>query len=79
MTLKLDKLIFVAEQEGNSLGTTGPHEYLNIHLETQLPGEPPFWVIATEGWSFDNIGELVRTLKEVAEKLKAVTNDDYDE
>ena len=51
-------------QEGNTLGTTQDYESLTIGLEFQLSEEEgPFFVLKTEGWSFDNIGELEKLIK----------------
>jgi len=44
---------FVFTQEGNTMGTTSDQEQISIILQTQIPGEHPFVVIETEGWSFD--------------------------
>lgn len=46
-------------QDGNTIGTTEEYEDLTIELETQLPGDEPFFVIKTSsGWSFDAPKEL---------------------
>ena len=47
------------EQDGNTLGTTDKYEDIDVSLE--FPGaleEGPFFVIKTEGWSFDDLSEL---------------------
>lgn len=54
-------------QEGNTLGTTEDCELLEIRLETQLPGDPPFFVVKTNGWSFDE----TEGLSSVLEKAKS--------
>ena len=47
------------EQEGNTLGTTSEYEDVDIFLEFQgTKEEGPFFVIKTEGWSFDDLSEL---------------------
>jgi len=60
------------EQEGNTLGTTSEYEEIEISLEFQAAVEDePFYVIKTEGWSFDNIGEieeLIKRAKKILEK-----------
>lgn len=45
-------------QDGNTVGTTDELESIRIDLVTQLPGEEPFIVIRTSGWSINDIGEL---------------------
>jgi len=51
-------------QDGNTLGTTQRDEELTINLEFQLSEkEGPFFVLKTEGWSFDDIGELESLIK----------------
>ena len=67
----LDKASFGFSQEGNTLGTTSEYEYLKIRLETQLPGERPFIVIETEGWSIDEPKELTTLIEKC---LKAFEN-----
>ena len=54
-------------QEGNTLGTTDETEILNIDLEYQLPGDAPFMVIKTEGWSFNDVEELAKLIKNIKE------------
>lgn len=51
-------------QDGNTLGTTDEIEQLIIEQETQLPGDEPFFVIRTEGWSFNDAEELVALLRQ---------------
>ena len=56
-------------QEGNTLGTTEEYEELEISLEFQLSEKQgPFYVIKTDGWSFDDISEL----KEMIDKVERV-------
>jgi len=46
-------------QEGNTLGTTGEDEVLELCLEFQGSEEAgPFYVIKTNGWSFDSLADL---------------------
>ena len=53
------------EQEGNTLGTTSKYEFIKIRAEYQLPGEGPFFVISTDGWSFDSEEELTLLIDRV--------------
>lgn len=57
-------------QDGNTMGTTEEIEQITICLEFQLPEKysKPFFVIKTNGWSFDGIGELEELVKR-SEKL----------
>lgn len=51
-------------QDGNTLGTTDYRESLELFLEFQMnEKEGPFYVIKTDGWSFDNIEEISYLLK----------------
>lgn len=61
----------VVTQDGNTLGTTSDVESLTIAVETQLPGEMPFFVIKTDGWSFNKLGELVPLLAPMQDLFKA--------
>jgi hypothetical protein len=58
MTPQFDHASVTLTQEGNTLGTTAETESITIRLETQLPGEEPFYVLETKGWSFDDAEEL---------------------
>jgi hypothetical protein len=53
---------FEVVQDGNTCGTTSETESMEIFLETQLPGDEPFFVIQTGGWSVDNPGEMFAML-----------------
>jgi len=71
--VELGKLSAEFHQEGNTLGTTEEYEAITLEGEFQLPGDEPFWVIRTDGWSFDNVSELqklVDTLLPVIERYK---------
>ena len=58
-------------QDGNTLGTTDKYETLEISLNFQLPEEEgPFYVIKTDGWSFDDISEL----KDMIDRVEKVLN-----
>lgn len=54
---------FAFSQDGNTLGTTSETEILTVRCEYQLPGEEPFFVIDTEGFSFDSIEDLTQVIK----------------
>ena len=54
-------------QEGNTLGTTDETEVLIVDFEYQMPGEIPFTVIKTEGWSFDGVDEFTKLIKMIEE------------
>jgi len=63
------KLIFV--QEGNTLGTTQEHEELELSLEFQLSeDEGPFYVIKTDGWSFNDVSEIEDMIKRSSKILE---------
>ena len=61
-------------QEGNTLGTTDEVETLTICAEFQLPGEGPFWVIKTEGWSFDDLSEIHNLVTIFGDAIKKITS-----
>lgn len=52
-------------QDGNTVGTTDELESIRIDLVTPLPGEEPFIVIRTDGWSINDIGELKMLIDKV--------------
>ena len=52
-------------QDGNTLGTTDNVETITIDLEYQLPGDEPFAVLITDGWSIDNPAELTTLINRV--------------
>jgi len=54
----IDRADFHFVQDGNTLGSTEEVEVLEISLQTQLPGEMPFFVLRTNGWSINDAGEL---------------------
>lgn len=66
----LDTATFTFTQEGNTLGTTEEVESITIRLETQLPGEMPFFVIVTQGWSFDDPEELLDIVEQCRKALE---------
>ena len=49
-------------QEGNTLGTTDETEVLIIDFEYQLPGDEPFMVIKSDGWSIDGAEEFSKLI-----------------
>lgn len=56
------KSTIVLSQDGNTMGTTGEYETLEIALEYQAPepgqGQDCFVVLKTEGWSIDDTEDL---------------------
>lgn len=58
----IDRVQIRYSQEGNSLGTTDDFESIEINFETQLPGEEPFVVLRTNGWSIDSVDELTELI-----------------
>ena len=64
---------FKFSQEGNTLGTTEEVEGLELRLEFQL-GEKyqdgAFYVIKTDGWSFDNLDEIQALINRAEKVLK---------
>ena len=62
-------------QDGNTMGTTCAYEAIEVRLEYQLPGEEPFIVIKTEGWSADSIGEIELLLRNVVDAAKDIQHD----
>lgn len=76
MTLTTMQLTFT--QEGNTMGTTSDSEEMTVELECQtVPEEGVFYVLKTDGWSVDDVGELDAILQcaEAAWKA-AVTKSD---
>lgn len=65
---EIDRVCMKFCQEGNTLGTTEEYESLELFLEFQLPNEDPFFVIKTDGWSFDDVSEL-QELVDIAKKI----------
>lgn len=53
-------------QDGNTLGTTEECESLKLCFEFQLSeGDGQFYVIKTDGWSFDSVEELNKLINRV--------------
>lgn len=50
-------------QDGNTMGTTGDVETLRVQFETQVPGEEPFLVLRSDGWSVDGPAEFLTFLE----------------
>lgn len=67
---ELDRLAVTFCQDGNTLGTTAEVESITIRLESQLPGEGFFYVLQTDGWSFDGPEDLL----ELIDKVKLLTS-----
>lgn len=63
--MEINKIQIEFSQEGNSLGTTDEYETLNLNFEYQLPGEGPFIVIKTDGWSINESSELKEFINKV--------------
>ena len=58
-------------QEGNTLGTTSESEEIQISLEFQLSEKDgPFYVIKTNGWSFDDVSDLNDLIKRASKVLE---------
>ena len=61
---QLSSASYTFTQDGNMVGSTSDLEELTICLETQLPGDPPFFVLRTStGWSIDSIDELAALIE----------------
>lgn len=45
-------------QSGNTMSTTSDLETLTVSFEFQMPGEEPFAVLKTEGWSISDLSDL---------------------
>ena len=56
-------------QNGNTLGTTSEYEELEISLEFPDLNNEPFYVIKTEGWSFDNLSEIAALIEKANKVL----------
>ena len=70
MKPRIDRSEFEFVQDGNTLGSTPEVESIKIRLERQLPGDPPFIVIETTGWSIDDVGELTDLIEECLPKTR---------
>ena len=58
-------------QEGNTLGTTQECETLELSMEFQSTEEEgPFYVIKTDGWSFDDVSEIQEIINRANSVLK---------
>jgi hypothetical protein len=66
---ELHRVVATFTQEGNSMGTTGDPEILDVFLEFQLSEEDgPFFVLRSEtGWSFDSPEELLAVINRVSD------------
>ena len=65
-----DSATFHFSAPGNTLGTTSEYENIEIRLETQLPGEEPFIVVKTDGWSINEPEELVTLINKCLKEWK---------
>lgn len=68
---QLEKASFSFSQEGNCVGSTGDYENLTVDFESSLGVDHDgdgFFVLRTEGWSIDGVGEL----EELFNRIKAV-------
>ena len=51
-------------QEGNTMGTTEEYEGIEVSLEFQgTEQDGPFYVIKTNGWSFDSLDEIKKLIE----------------
>jgi len=73
-----DELLFARaefsfSQKGNTLGTTVDYEHLAICVETQLPGDPAWFVLKSEtGWSLNGWEEMEDLVKKVVAACEEV-------
>ncbi len=67
---KLDRLVSDFIQPGNTIGTIPQQEQLRVRLETQEEGGEPFFVIVTDGWSFDNIEGFTDVIERASNGVK---------
>jgi len=67
---------FTFTQDGNTLGTTKEFETITIKTEYQIPGEYPFFVIETEGWSVDSVKDLETLFKNFLHVVKHAMGED---
>jgi hypothetical protein len=67
---KMESIVATFSQEGNSNGTTSDIEILEVRMEGVLSDvkDEHYFVIKTEGWSFDSVEEIVY----LCEQLKKV-------
>ena len=68
----LDSMSVRLSQDGNTVGTTSEVEIIDIELVTQLPGEKPFFVIKTQGWSVDSLSELQDSFDKIVDAVRKV-------
>lgn len=57
-------------QDGNTMGTTDDVEELQLDFEYQLPGEEPFIVFKTNGWSVDSLDEFKKQIEKIIRNLQ---------
>lgn len=68
----LHKASFEFAQDGNTMGTTSETEGLTVDLEYQLPGDEPFLVLRTNGWSADDPEEISKLLQKCINAVKQI-------
>ena len=74
--IKVAKVTFELVQDGNTLGTTSDWEELKIVCEYQLPGEDPFFTIASDkGWSINGARELSAVIDILEKRVKEIEAD----
>lgn len=64
----LNKVTYEFLQEGNTDGTTSPEEKITVEIQSSLESldkSSGYFVIRTDGWSFDNIKEFKTLLKSI--------------
>lgn len=59
-------------QDGNTMGTTQDTEVLEVQFLTQIPGEDPFMVLKTEGWSINTEEELSQILVKARQAIEGL-------
>ena len=66
-------------QDGNTLGSTEEVEALEIRAEYQMPepgkGEECFFVLKTEGWSTDDVGEIGKLTTSFQKHLQEISEE----
>ena len=73
----VNRIIVELYQDGNTLGTTDDTEQLTVQTDTQLPGEPPFFVIKTNGWSIDgheDMATIIRAVQSAHQQIQEAVN-----
>lgn len=73
---QLFRSTFEFTQDGNTVGSTSDTETCRIIFETQMPGEEPFFVLKTKGWSFDDLADIMTLLVSAKAAHEAVRSVD---